>query len=504
MKIFNTSQIKEIDEYTILHEPVSSIDLMERAANGCAIWLEKRFSFSEKFVVFAGPGNNGGDGLAIARLLMEKHFGNIKVFILNTGSPYSHDMRVNIERLHQAKVDLYEISQSSDMPTIERSSIVIDALFGSGLSRPLEGMAAKIVEHINGSGCRVISVDIPSGLFGEDNSGNSGSIIQATYTLTFQFPKRAFFYSENSVYTGMWHVIDIGLHPEAILENKTSHHYLTFEDIASRIMKRQLFSHKGNYGHGLLVAGSYGMTGAAILAAKACYMSGAGLVTCHVPERCYPIVQGAIPEAIFSMDRSPDIFTGIDAGKEYDALGTGPGLGTNEVTADALEELIERFRKPVIIDADALNIISVRKDLLDKLKPESIITPHPREFDRIFGECRSGYQRNMLQAEMAKKYGIIIVLKGAFTSVTMPDGSCYFNSTGNPGMATAGSGDVLTGIILALITQGYEPANAALIGPYVHGLAGDLAAEVTGYHALTASGIIDNLGKAFKKLETYG
>lgn len=500
MKIFDTGQIKEIDRYTIINEPVSSIELMERAAGACVEWIAGRFPTDRQFLIYCGPGNNGGDGLAIARLLHDKKYKNIKVVIPNTGIPFSADMNINLERLAGIpEIPIIRISPGMKLPVPDKGQIVIDALFGSGLSRPLEGLYSELVDAVNQSGCHTISIDMPGGLYGEDNTSNIGRIIKANDTITLQFPKRAFFYSENACYTGSWHIVDIGLHPEAIKATPANFFYLSREDIS--LKKREKFSHKGTFGNALLIAGSYGMTGASILAARACYASGAGLVTCHVPANCYPIVQVAVPEAVFSIDRSDSVFTAVEDYKNFSAVGVGPGIGTSNETADALEELIENTDKPVVIDADALNIISLRKSILGKLRPESILTPHPREFDRLFGECKSGFQRNMKQIEMAVKYRIIVVLKGAYTSVALPDGRCFFNSTGNPGMATAGSGDVLTGVILALITQGYDPADAAVTGPWIHGLAGDIAASVTGQTALTASIIVDNIGPAFKTIE---
>lgn len=505
MKIFETRQIREIDEYTIRNEPVSSDGLMERAAMGCAAWIMENFSPEYSILVFTGPGNNGGDGWAIARLLADQGYGNIRLYHLQISHILSPDAETNRQRLiSQNKVRVLEISEASAFPEILKKDVIIDALFGSGISRPLEGLPAALVKHINAAECRVISVDIPSGLMGENNTGNPESgIIKASETLTFQFPKRSFFFAENSEYTGNWHIIPIGLHPGIIAEMQTAYYYVTHADINKILKKRNRFSHKGNFGHALLIAGSYGMTGAAILSARACLRSGAGLVTAHIPLSGYPIMQGAVPEVICSIDKSPRYFTGCSVDKRYTSLGIGPGMGTAPETVTAFASLLETISQPLVLDADALNILAADPELLALVPENTILTPHPGEFDRIAGETTNGYNRNLRASQLAVENKLVVVLKGAYTAVLLPDGRCFFNSTGNPGMATGGSGDVLTGIVLALLSQGYQPADAALLGTYIHGLAGDLAASENGQQAMIASDIIDNLGKAFLKFENY-
>jgi hydroxyethylthiazole kinase-like uncharacterized protein yjeF len=505
MKIFETRQIREIDEYTIRNEPVSSDGLMERAAMGCAAWILDNIARENSFLVFTGPGNNGGDGWAIARLLADQGYGNIKLYHLQISRIISSDSEMNRQRLiSQNKVRVSEISDASAFPHILKTDVVIDAIFGSGISRPLEGLPASLVQHINAAECRVVSIDIPSGLMGETNSGNPETgIIKASETLTFQFPKRSFFYAENRKYTGNWHIIPIGLHPGIIDEMQTGFYYLTQADLIKNFKKRNRFSHKGNYGHALLIAGSYGMTGAAILSARACLRSGAGLVTSHIPQSGYSIMQTAVPEVMCSIDKSPHYFTGCSVDKRYTSLGIGPGMGTAPETVAALASLLETTSQPMVLDADALNILAGHPELLARVPENTILTPHPGEFDRITGESTNGFNRNLRASELAVKNKLVIILKGAYTAVLLPDGRCFFNSTGNPGMATGGSGDVLTGIVLALLSQGYLPADAALLGTFIHGLAGDLAASENGQQAMIASDIIDNLGKAFLKFENY-
>jgi NAD(P)H-hydrate epimerase len=478
---------------------------MERAAMACVSVIMKSVEKGKEVMVFTGPGNNGGDGWAVARLLAGHGYRNVSVFHLNISDVISPDSQVNRQRLTgQGRVGIFEIDLDSALPEISTGAVVIDAIFGAGLSRPLAGLPARVVRHINASGCHVISIDIPSGLMGEDNTGNDEKhIIRAAETLTFQFPKRCFFYPENEKFTGRWQVLDIGLHPDAIRMTASDYHYLEAPDVATKIMKRPRFSHKGTYGHALFIAGSYGMMGAAILGARACMRTGTGLLTTHVPEKGYPVIQGCVPESIFSIDSSELCFSDAVQTGTYQAVGAGPGIGNNQETVHALEMLLKECEKPLVLDADGLNILAGHQDMMQILRPKTIITPHPGEFDRLFGSSSSGYRRNMKQMEMSAEHHTVIVLKGAFTSVALPDGRCFFNSTGNPGMSTAGSGDVLTGMILSLLAQGYDPEDAAITGTYVHGMAGDLAAEETGCQALVASDIINHIGKAFIKLKDY-
>jgi NAD(P)H-hydrate epimerase len=505
MKVFEARQIREIDEYTILHEPVVSVDLMERAATGCINWLSSHIKPDEYIKVFAGPGNNGGDGWAIARILADYGYQHIIIYLLQISKIISADSVVNRRRLEeQNKVPVFEISSESDFPLIDHHDIIIDALFGSGLSRPLEGLSAALVNYINASGGTIIAIDIPSGLKTDDQGKiTENAVIKASHTLTFEFPKRSFFFAENAIYTGKWHIISINLHPAIISELASPFHYILMEDILKIFRNRTKFSHKGSFGHALLIAGSYGMGGAAILAARAAMRAGVGLLTTHIPAAVYPIIQGSVPESIFDIDNDDRYFSGLTGGKHYSAVAIGPGTGTRDISVKAFESLLRNVDSPLLIDADALNILSEKPVLCDLLPAQSILTPHPGEFDRLAGKSDSGFIRNQKQIEFAGKFNVIVLLKGAFTSIAMPDGTCCYNSTGNPGMSTAGSGDVLTGIILSLLAQGYLPSDAVLLGAFIHGLAGDLASTVFGQQALIATDIIDYLGKAFLKIENH-
>lgn len=503
-KIFTSEQIRKIDAYTIEKEPIASIELMERASRELCSWIRKNFRKDTQFLFLIGPGNNGGDGWALARLLFHHGFENIRFYVLKITEKLSSDSEINKKRLiEETDVKIKEIKTEEEFPFISGDDWIIDALFGSGLSRPLEGLAAELVEYVNDSeAIGVISIDIPSGLFSEDNSDNSPlNIIEADFTLSFQFPKLAFYFSDNEDYVGEWIILPIGLHPDIINQEPSPHKTLTKEELYERILYRSRFSHKGTFGHALLIAGSYGMMGAAVLACKAAVRSGAGLVTAHVPRLGYEIIQNAIPEVIVSIDESDLMFTGVNNLVNYTAICIGPGINKKTNTSRAVIDLLEEINIPLLIDADGLNILSEHKDWLDKLPEGTILTPHPREFDRLTKRHDSHYARFVTQKEFALKHNVIVVLKGAHTSIATPEGEVWFNTTGNPGMAKGGSGDVLSGIITSLLAQHYSPIDAALIGVYIHGLAGDIALKSQGFHALSPSDIISKLGKAFKKIE---
>nr|MBD3622218.1 NAD(P)H-hydrate dehydratase [Sunxiuqinia sp.] len=371
----------------------------------------------------------------------------------------------------------------------------------SGLSRKLDGLPLQITEKVNHSNAMVVAIDIPSGLFGEDNSENDlTAVIRADYTLTFQFPKLSFFFPEHGELVGKWGVLPIGLHPDVIAKTETPFCFLNEEEIAKKIPVRKKFSHKGTYGHALLIAGSYGKVGAALLASKACFRSGVGLLTAHIPHSAYQIIQTAIPEAMCSIDASDLMFTEFPDLTQFSAVGAGPGLGVKPNSRKALLRLLEASPSKLVLDADALNILSLHPEWLELLPEKSILTPHPKEFERLVGKTDDSYTGLQVQSAFSKKYQVIVVLKGAHSRITSPDGQVFFNTTGNPGMATAGSGDALTGIILGLLAQGFEPLEAALVGVFVHGLAGDLAATQFDELSLVASDLIENLGKAFLQL----
>ena len=495
MKILTSEQIKKADEFTIQNEPIKSIDLMERAAKQCVDWLKNRYSIKKSCTVFCGVGNNGGDGLVIARLLAEANY-NVDVFVVEFSKNYSADFTINLERLKKAKVQFTTLTEDNYRFFIPPKTIVIDAIFGSGLNKPIEGFVEQIIHQLNNY--KIVAVDIPSGLFGEDNQNNlPENIVRATYTLTFQQPKLAMMFPQNNIFCGEVIVLPIGLHPDFINAMESNYFFTTKQDVKSLVMPRRKTAHKGNYGHALLLAGSFGKMGAAVLSSKACLRAGVGLLTTHIPKCGMNILQTAIPEAMCSVSDENDFIADLPNLENYNAIGVGPGIGTNKQTQNVLKLLIQNTKIPLVLDADALNILSENKTWLAFLPENSILTPHPKEFERLVGKWNNDEERLKLQVEFSIKNKVIVVLKGAHTSISMPNGKTYFNSSGNPGMATAGSGDVLTGIITSLVAQGYSPENASIMGVYLHGVAGDVAAENLGEEALIASDIIEYLPQAY-------
>ncbi len=504
MKIFSSDKIREIDAYTIQNEPVKSVDLMERAAGSLFNWFINNTGRSDRIFVFTGPGNNGGDGLALSRMLADAGY-RISVYHILFTSKTSEDWQINHERLiRQNKAEYNEIKAIEDFPVLNTGDIIIDCIFGSGLSRPVQGLPGAVIKKINGSDAKVVSVDIPSGLFGEDNTGNDPeSIIHAGNTLTLQFPKLSFFFAENHQFVGDYHILPIGLHPNKINNLYTDYQVTDTGLVAGILKERSRFDHKGNFGHGLMIAGSCGKAGAAVLSSHAALRTGIGLLTVHVPRPVAGIIHCSLPEAMIQCDQSDLMVTSITVPEKYDALGIGPGLGTKPNTRKGVRELLEKYKGPLVIDADAINILSMDTDLVNLLPEDTVLTPHPGEFRRLAGPDTNGFERLQKQQEISKRYKCVIILKGAYSSVSLPDGRIWFNTSGNPGMATAGSGDVLTGMVLALLAQGYKPSEAAIAATFIHGLAGDIAAANSGLESLIASDIIYNIGNAFSKIKQY-
>ena len=474
MKIFTRTQIQELDNYTIEHEPIKSIDLMERASRAITNAITDRWTPNVPVVVFAGPGNNGGDALAVARMLIDQNY-QVQIYLFNITGHLSEGCK---------------------------GMLVVDGLFGSGLNKPLAGGFASLVKYINSSNAQVVSIDVPSGLMTEDNTYNvRANIIKATLTLTLQQRKLSFLFAENQQFIGELKILDIRLSKEGIEKIEAQYTTIEDKDIYPILKPRDPFAHKGTMGHALLVAGSYGMAGAAVLATQACMRSGAGKVTVHTPKRNVQILQTTTPEAILHTDREETFFSEAMATDDYQALGIGPGLGTTEQTSIAMIAQIRRAQCPVVADADALNILGTRHAWMQQLPKGIILTPHPKELDRMEGQSLDSYERLTKARQLAEKLQGYIILKGHYTAICMPDGHVAFNTTGNAGMATAGSGDVLTGILTGLLARGYQQREACLLGVYLHGLAGDLAARELGEESLIASDIIRFLPKAFLKVK---
>lgn len=503
MKVLNQEQMHWVDEQTISIQKIHSTELMDRAVHElylhikCLSW----FDALKPVYVFAGSGNNGGDGIGIARLFGEEGV-EVTVFYCDYHAPTYENQRMRDHLPRRKYLTEKVIEAENDIPLLDPSGIIIDALFGSGINRPVEDIWELVIHRINDYNNKVISIDVPSGLH-PDRIMDNASMVQADLTLTIGSPKLTFFFPELNKTIGSWCIIDIQLSDQAIDQCNSSYYYIDRSFIQKFVhLRRDKFSHKGTYGHALLVNGSFGKMGAAILAARSCLRSGVGLLTCHVPGTGYPIMQSTVPEAMVSVDQHDYYFhTKIDT-SNYDVIGIGSGLDDRSGVCEALLHVIENAHAPMVLDADALNIIAKHPDWLKLLPDDSILTPHPGEFRRLFGTWDSDMEKLERQREISRKYKLFIVLKGANTSVSCPSGEVYFNSTGNPGMATAGSGDTLTGIITGLCAQGLGSKKAALLGVYIHGLAGDLAVNKRSQISMVSSDITDHLGEAFYR--TFG
>lgn len=503
MKIFTSTQIHELDKYTIEHEPISSLDLMERAAKSMTQAITNMYPTSAPFVVFAGPGNNGGDALAVARLLAEKNY-QVSVYLFNINGKLSPDCSANKDRLKDIKriQNFIEVVEEFDPPRLEQNMVVVDGLFGSGLNKPLAGGFASLVKYINASPAQVVSIDVPSGLMNEDNTYNVlANVIRANVTLTLQLPKLVFLFPEYQQFIGQLRILDIRLSQEGINNIESPYSIVEEEQIRKLLLSRSPFAHKGQMGHALLIAGSYCMAGAAILAARACMRAGVGKMTVNTPRRNIAILQTAVPEAVLQTGNEETIFAEAVDTDDFDALGIGPGLGQSEQTAIALISQLRRTQCPIVVDADALNILANHRAWMQQLPQGIIMTPHPKELDRLEGHSADSYERLNKARNLAQRIKGYIVLKGRYTAICLPNGHILFNPTGNAGMATAGSGDVLTGIITGLLARGYKQQEACMVGVYLHGLAGDLAAAELGEESVVASDLISYMGRAFKRLK---
>lgn len=499
MFILSSEQIRRLDQYTIDKQVISSWDLMERASNA---FVDCLFQVQDPepgslFTILCGTGNNGGDGMAIARLLSEREM-HCEVYILPVAKTESEDFRKNKYLAGEHNISIHEVSAVTDIPEVSEDSIIIDAVLGSGLNRPLDSDWRAVLEEFSYKGKLRIAVDIPSGLFADKPTEFPG--FKADLTYTFHCPKLAFFFPENQDEVGDFFILDIELETPSLPEFRSHDNLFTTQHARGVLRERKRFDHKGTFGHALMVAGSYGKVGAAVLTAKAALRAGAGLVSIHAPKSAYQILQISFPEAMVEVDSHEYIWTETSEVNKYAAIGVGPGIGKNELTVKALSELLRKASQPLVLDADALNILAEYPDLWDCLPEDSVLTPHPKEAERLFGKFSDSFERidNLKSIALAKK--IYIILKGGNTVTFCPDGTVWFNNNGNPGMATGGSGDALTGIITGLIAQGYTAKEASLLGVYLHGSAGDFAFLNLEMEALLASDIIDHLGMAFRHL----
>lgn len=498
MKILNGSQLRQIDAHTIENEPISSLSLMERAALACSNWIQNHISTDASFGVVCGQGNNGGDGLAIARQL--KEFGySVDVFVVQMGGKSSPDFSSNLEQLS----DVLIIDQPTSNVNFDVYTHLIDSLFGVGINRPVEGLAADVIQKMNASSAQIISIDLPSGLLSDSKQDNNSFVVNSDICLTLQLPKLALLLPDNKEFVQHIEIVPIGL-DESFIQSQPTDNYFVDEAMAKTMyLPRNKHAHKGNFGHAMMVAGSYGKIGAAVLATTACLRAGAGLVTALVPKIGYSILQSTIPEAMVVTTADEHILMGTVEPNDR-TVAVGPGIGLHANTARFLQHLLRDTSNPMVIDADAINLLAENKAWIRSIPDHSILTPHPKELERLIGEWKDDYDKLARVKLFCKNNDVYVVIKGVHTAIVDPRNTVYFNSTGNPGMATAGSGDVLTGIITGLLTQGYSSLNACVLGVYLHGYADDIAANEHGQDALIASDLIQYLGKAFQHIQLHG
>lgn len=500
MKIFSSEQLYEADKTTVEKQEITSEALMERAGTQIFNWLHQRIQGTPVPIhIFCGIGDNGGDGLVVGRQMIEQGY-NVIVYVVNCSDKRSKNFLLNYDKIKNTTKKWPILMKSeADFPEISNEDIIVDAIFGIGLNRCPGGWVKKLIQYLNESKAFKLAIDIPSGLFSNSPLIDKKAVLKANHTLTFQSPKLSFFLPETAPFVSNFDVLDIGLDLE-FLRNTEPLAQLISKSEAQRFYEpREKFGHKGTYGHALIVAGSYGKIGAAVLSTTAAFRIGAGLVTAFVPKCGYNILQIAIPEAMVITDKEEEFINDITLDFEPSAIGIGMGIGKNKATMEALKKLFKKSKAPFVIDADALNNISENKELLKLLPKNSVLTPHPGELKRLIGDWKDDYDKLEKAKKFSEKHKVVVVIKGAYT-ITVYGDKLYINASGNPGMATAGSGDALSGIITGLLSQGYDPLLASVFGVYMHGYAGDIASGQLGYEANMASDIIDNLGEAYMLL----
>jgi hydroxyethylthiazole kinase-like uncharacterized protein yjeF len=499
MKIYSADQIYEAINSTIEKNETTSNELMEFAGTQLFDWFHTRMQGAQVPIhIYCGIGNNGGSGLVLGRKLLH-HGYNVHVYVVNFSDKRTKDFLINYDRIKEFKVWPRLLSSGEDFPEMDKEDIVVDAIFGIGLNRETSDWVKKLIKYINASDAYTVSLDVPSGLYPNDAPEDKEAVIESNFTLTFQAPKLSFFLPETGVYMQQWEAIDVGLDPAYLQTTDTEVQLIDILEVLPLYIPREKYAHKGTYGHSLIVGGSFGKMGAVTLASSACLRVGTGLITAYIPECGVTILQTSLPEAMVICDEGEKNIAKIQYAIEPKAIGMGIGMGTDAVTVKALKAFLKTNTTPLIIDADALNILATNKTLLKLVPAKSILTPHPKELERLIGEWTDDFDKIEKAKAFAKKYDVIVIIKGAHT-ITVYDDHLYINNTGNPGMATAGSGDVLTGMLTGLISQGYDALKTAIFGVYLHGKAGDIALTGLGYQALIASDIVDHIGDAYLDL----
>lgn len=499
MNIFSGKQIYDADKFTIKKQQITSEQLMERAAIQIFNWIHSRMQGAQaKIHLFCGIGNNGGDGLVLARHLNE-HGYNLDVYIVNYSDSRSEDFLINLDRLKEKGVWPNFLNEGATLPAIAQEDVVVDAIFGIGLNRAPDDWVKNLIGHLNNSRAFILAIDMPSGVFMQDMVPSPDGAIRANYVLTFQVPKLAFFLPQTGIFVEQWEILDIGLDWEFLQGMETDYELIGKNEVLALYRPREKYSHKGTYGHALIVGGSYGKIGAVTLACKGSLLAGSGLVTAYVPKCGYLPLQSSFPEAMVLTDSEEEKIFNIDFTISPNVIGLGVGIGTDAATAQALANFLDKNTIPLVLDADGLNILSKNPELLDKIPAQSVLTPHPKELERLLGKWENDFDKLKKVKEFSRKYDCIVVIKGAHT-ITVYGDRGYVNTSGNPGMATGGSGDVLTGMITGLRAQGYSALHAAIFGVYLHGKAADIAVGETGFQALIASSILDYIGKSYLDL----
>ncbi|GAA4808668.1 NAD(P)H-hydrate dehydratase [Litoribaculum gwangyangense] len=500
MKIFSKEQIYEGDRLTAERQKISSTDLMERAGTEIFNWIHLRMQGAQVPIhVFCGIGNNGGDGLVLARHLILDGY-NVNTYIVNYSDKRSKDFLINYDRIKNVTKKWPELLKSKvDFPEINPEDIIVDAVFGIGINRPVVDWVKALFMHFKASKAFTLSIDIPSGLFPDQAVEDEDAVVYAGYTLSFASPKLTFFLPQTAKYTVQWEVLNIGLDQEYLYKTKTEVELIGKHEVLPNYIPREKFSHKGQFGHALIIGGSYGKIGAVTLSSKATLSAGAGLVTVYIPKCGYTALQSSFPEAMVITDVDEKLITSINFEMEPTVVAFGMGVGVNNKTIDAFEVFLKKHKTPLVIDADGINILAKKKALVKLLPSQSVLTPHPKELERLVGAWKNDFEKLKKAKAFSKKHDIILLIKGAHT-ITVFNDKLYINTTGNPGLSTAGSGDVLTGIIAGLISQGYNPLTATIFGVYLHGRSADIAVEDFGYQSLIASHVIEYLGKAYLDL----
>lgn len=471
LKLLTAAQAKEVDAYTILKEPILAVDLMERASKAFVSFFINHFPDRNLTIaVYAGTGNNGGDGLAIARMLHQHGYRSLSVKIARFSRHISNEFEHNRQLLLHNGVKVVEIIASSNFPE-EQAAILIDALLGSGLNKPLSAEFARLVAYLNDLKKTIVAVDVPAGFFTEGILDQEALVLKANLVITFQFPAINFLLPESASYMDSWEVVPIGLNEPFLRSLDSPYFWIEEMDIRQMIKRRLPFQHKGSFGHVLVIAGQERTMGAALLTAAASTYAGSGLTTACIPEKGTTALHTYMPE-IMLIQRTANVVPEIDWQK-YQVIAIGPGLGIGPDAEALLSEVLHQFKQPLVLDADALNVLAVKPELWELLPINSVITPHVKEFDRLFGTHASWWSRLETIRHKALEKRIFIILKNRYSILATPEGHIYFNPTGNPAMATGGMGDVLTGIIASFLAQGYPSKEACHLALFVHGKAGD-------------------------------